>query len=538
MKKIESLFTGIFLIAIIIVTGLLIWNNIPTQKTQNNFVYETNKYGAFLAAQHAIYVNDFEKAGEFSEKLEDKDIDVIKNTILLSDFLNGKIPDSADILKDETGPASRMIYDAYLIKNNKWADVYKLHKKDGSALTSPIRIWSGVATGKSDEVFKFIDKLNTSSSWKSFVRGQIYAETDKIKKAAAEFEKVPVEFMNINDYLYIMAFYNHNNMNNAAEILHQNFTERPAGMYILNADISADWSNYTGFNNALAFNLIQNVSHTQFMIYSDLSLLLLRMAEVVKEDKTSEKDAINYYLGYYFINNSGDAYKYFKNIDSKSPFYLFGILQYAEKTGKTIELEKAIDANPLFVPAILKLVSKNVQQGNKRSALRIINTALKNKNLSKTGRAFFLKSRANVYLVFGDLKSAQSDIRDAADILPMDAGILAIQAKIWAIQSRELDTAYEYAIALVRKNPTEIETWDVLGRVVNAKEGKYAALEVIEKVAQVSETCSSLFEQLGDLYKETGKDNLAKDAYLRAIDLSDDGLVVIQNIKRKLRNLK
>lgn len=538
MRKIENLFTGIGLFAIIIATGVVIWNSYPNKSSSESYNFPTNKYGAFLASQHAIYINDFEKAAEFSKELSDTDTPIIRNTIILSDFLNGKIPETAGMLGDETGSAAQLIYDAYLVQKNDWESVYKRHKNDESALASPLRIWSGVAIGKSDEIIKFINSLNTTNSWKIFIKGQIYAETGRTELAAKQFAKVPVDFMNINDYLYITAFYNHNNMRDAAADLERSFTERPGGIYMLNMKISPDWANYSGFHNAMAFNLIQSVSHTQLMMYSDLSLLMLRFAQVVQDGKNSDKDAINYYLGQYFLNNGGNYEIYLNKIAKNSPFYPFAMMKMAEKTGKTSELEKAINSNPLFIPAIVKLVAKNIQIGNENTALKVINRALKNENLTDTGRAFFLKTRAHVYLMFNDVESAQNDIHDAAKILPMDAGILAIQSKIWAIQKRELNTAYEYSIALVSKNPTDIESWDVLGMVVYAKEGPSAALEVIEKVAQVSDSCSSLFEHLGDLYAKLGNKELARDSYLHAIDLSDDGLSVIPQLKNKIRDLK
>jgi hypothetical protein len=35
-----------------------------------------------------------------------------------------------------------------------------------------------------------------------------------------------------------------------------------------------------------------------------------------------------------------------------------------------------------------------------------------------------------------------------------------------------------------------------------------------------------------------GNDKMARDAYMRAIELSDDGLVVVPQIRHKLRKLK
>ncbi|MDR2412836.1 MAG: hypothetical protein LBD50_01330 [Rickettsiales bacterium] len=535
MSKIKNLFSILCPLVIVIVMGYFLSPFDYAKTNALRYEYQANKYGAFLAAQHALYINDFEKAVEFSAALQDKDIPIVGNTVILSGFLSGNVLENPGSFKEETGTASQLIHDAYLLRKDDWKSVYAKHKKDDSLIMAPLRIWSGVALGKSDESLKFISKLKTNDSWKSFVRGQIYAETNKPELAAKQFGKVSVDFINVNDYLYMIAFYKHNKMFDAAEKLKKEFTERPGGMYMLNVKISPDWSDYGGYRNALAFGLVQNVSHTQIMMYSDLSILMLRLAEI--SQKTEENNAVNYYIGQYFFNNGGDYEKYFNSIDPKSPFYSFALTRLAEKTDEIDKLEIAVQANPLFVPAVAKLVAKYVQKGDKNKALRVVDLALKNDNLTDQGKAFFLKSRANIYFMFDDMESAQSDIRDAADILPVDANILAMQSKIWSAQKRELETAYKYAIALVRKNPTDVEFWNVLGMAVRAKEGAASALELIERVGQVSESCSALFEQLGDLYLELGNTKLAKDAYLRAIDLSDDGLAIVPKLEKKLSKI-
>ena len=154
------------------------------------------------------------------------------------------------------------------------------------------------------------------------------------------------------------------------------------------------------------------------------------------------------------------------------------------------------------------------------------------------GRAFFIKSRAQIHYAFGAMDDAQADIRDASETLALDGEILSLQAKIWAAQNRELDNAYDYAMMLVRQNPTDILAWDTLGCVVAAREGADAALEVLERVGEVSETCSALFEHIGDMHVIKGDTDKARDAYMRAIELSDDGLTVVPNVERKIRKLK
>lgn len=539
MKKTETFLIGAGLIAALIAVGTIMWKHDYNKQTVPEFTSrQPTKYGAFLAAQHAIYVNDFEQAMDFSESFRDIEYPIVQSTRYMSEFLSGQMPNDAQFLESEKSMPARLIYDAYLLNNNKWDEMYRRHKADESALSAPLRIWSSVATKRVNDALKFVDTLQTNTSYKAFVRGQIYAETGDKEKAAAEFAKVRAEFMNINDYLYIMSFYNHNDMQDAANTLRSDFTSRPGGMFMLDFDTIPDRSVYSGYKNALAFSLIQNVSHTQIMMYSDLSILLLRFSQIISSDTNNDANAINYYLGQFFFNNTGDYAQYFNKISRTSPFYSFAVLRMADKSGDITELERVADSNPLFVPAINKIVSYYTKVGDKRAALRRINKALDNKRLPENGRAFFLKGRAQIHFAFGDLDAAQSDLHEASKILIADADILALQAKIWASENREIENAYDYAMTLVRQNPTDIMAWDTLGRVVAQREGAEAALDLLSRVGDVADTCSSLFEHLGDLYTQIGDTKLAQDAYKRAIYLSDDGLVVVPNIDKKLRNLK
>lgn len=536
MKKIETLFTGIGLVAIIIVAVGQLWKP-DASNLENPIKYTTNKYGAFLVSQHAIAANDFDTASKYAEQIPDSDLKIIKETSVLTGFLSGNLSDNnVKSLKNETDLAAQFVYNTYLIRNNDWKSVYKIHKKDKSTITAPLHIWSGIAINYRTKTLKFIKTLNSNDSWKHFIRGSIYAEIGNIKKASAEFEKVNTSFININDYLYLTAFYNEHKMNKAAEKLHHEFTSSAGGMFMMNMKVSPKWSDYKGYNNQLAFSLIQTVSHTKVMMYSDLSLLMLRFAEKIQDNKDDE--ILKYYIGSYFFTNGGDYNKYFDKINKSSPLYPFAQMKIVEKTNNIKALEAAVNANPLFTPAVTKLVARKVQNGEKRAALKIVNKALKDTDLTKSGKTFFIKTRAGIYLTFGELDAAQKDIEQASDINPTDSDILAIQSKIWTMQKRELNTAYNYALALVRKNPTNIEYWDILGMIVLQTEGPDAALDVLEKVGEVAVNCSSLFEHLGDIYTQVGNKKLAYESYTRAIALSDDGLTVMPKLERKLRNLK
>ena len=538
MRKIERIFITISLFAVVTVTASAIWHNLNKPEQGAVQSIPTTKYGAFLATQHAVFVNDFDTAVKLTENLRDVEYPIVQNTIYLSDFLAGKMPLDAHLLKNEKSMPARLIYDAYLIQNDNWKELYNRHKSDDSALAAPLRIWAAVANDKQADALKFIEKLPTNSSWKSFVRGQIYAEKKDYKKAAENFMAVDPSFLNINDYLYIMSFYIHHDMIDKASKLLKEFTSMPGGMFMLSYDNIPEWSRFGGYKNQLAFSLVQNVSHTQIMMYSDLAMLLLRFAQITAPEFATSNNVMDYYLGNFFYHNTGNWQKHFDNISQDSPYYLFGLLRSADKTGKIDKLQEAQKKHPLFVPAVNKLVAHHIQHGNKSDALRIIRHAMNDEHLNDAGRAFFAKGRAQINFAFGDLDAAQSDLHKVSEALALDAEILSLQAKIWAMQNRELDNAYEYAMKLVKHNPADVLAWDTLGLVVAKREGADAALDVLERVGEVSTTCSSLFEHLGDIYASKGDVNKAIDSYVRAIELSDDGLTVIPLIEKKIRKLK
>lgn len=538
MKKIENLFVGIGLVAIVAGLGALFMTGQGGSDNSSGYRFPATKYGAFLAAQHAVYVNDFDSASKFADVLSGVDYPMVQNTKILSEFLGGNLPQDAKLLKNEKSTSAQIIYDAYLITQNDWKGFHNRHKTDTSALMSPLRIWSAIANDWRTNTFKFIDTLPTNKSWKAFVRGQIYAELGDVEKAAQHFADVDVGFMNINDYLYLMSFYNHHGFFADVETLRNDFTSRPGGLFMKDYHEIPDWSVYSGYENQLAFSLIQNVSHTQVMMYSDLSMLFLRFAQITAPDFSAYNDSVEYYLGQYYYNNTGDYQTHFNRISPQSPFYAFATLRIAERNGDISELEQVVRANPLFVPGINTLVAKYVQNGQKKSALRVLDRALSSEDIDGNSRAFFYKSRANVHFAFGDYDSAQDDLHSASMILIADMDILSLQAKIWAMQNREIENAYDYAMTLVTHNPSDVMAWDTLACVVNVREGTDAALEVLERVGEIADTCSSLFQRLGDLYAQQNKGAQAIDAYMRAIELSDDGLVVVPELERKIRKLK
>ena len=539
MKQIKTLFwVSGGLVAVLVAISLM---NTPVATSEPRGKIPTTSYGAFLAAQHALYTNNFDKADEFIAEIDENAADYksVQEVRILTDFLNGKMPANTDNLSKQKNIVTRVVLDAVLAKDGKWADIYSKHQNDKMRLMAPFRIWSGIATNHITLTFKYIDSLETNPSWQAFLRGQVYAEQGKIQKAVEAFGKVRPEFMNITDYLYLMSFYKHNNLTAEANTLRTRFTTKPGSMFMAGYTNFPDWSLYSGYKNQLAFNFVQTIAHTQNLSRSDLSLLLLHFAKNVGDTNQIQTDAINYHSGLYMIANMGNYSKYFEQIGESSPYYPFVNLRLAELTHDEHAVRRAINAQPLFMPATNLYVGWQVQKGDKASALKTIDNALANADISSGARAYLYKMRAETNFIFDDFDASQKDL-DSAFILIQkpDPDIFSIQARIWAAKGENLDKAYAYSLSLVQFAPTDTCTWDTLGYVMWAREGLSAALDIMERVGEYATNCSALFEHLGDMYIAAGEENLARDAYSRAIELSDDGLSVRPNLEKKIKRIK
>ena len=538
MKGIKSFYSGPFLLTVIVFCSVLLGQKVFESSVHNQWQggnVASSDYGSFLAAQHALYINDFETASKMMAevKADNKNIKQIKN---LTDFFGGKMPQNAESFKDSKDVVERLVYDAFLIQKDDWKSVYARHKKDASVLAAPIRIFSGIKTKNPKDTAKFIDSMRADKNWKAFVRGQIAVLNNDIDTAAKEFADVHPDFMNINDYLYLMSFYKHNGMVEDMDILRDDFLAKVGSMYMLNYDDIPDWSNFEGYKNNLVFSLIQTVSHTQIMIYTDLSLMFLRFAEIISDG--TNQDLINYYLGQYYYHNSGDYETCFNKIPKSSPLYLFGQLRIAERNNDIKAIEKIVRKNPLFVPGIQIIGRESIKNGDKSGALSVVNRALKQKDLPIQGRVFLLKQRAYVYAMFDDAKHAQKDLDAIEDIdIKLSPDIMLLQARIWAMQNKNLDKAYNYAMTLIKFNTSDVAAWDLLSVIVDKKESTDNALEILERVGEVTPS-SAVYEHLGDFYKKKGDKERAKKSYMRALDLSDDYLIVVPNVQKKIRKLR
>lgn len=540
MKGIKSFCHSAFFVALTLGIACLIIGGLYRFK-KNYFYTETGaveetKYGAYLAAQHALYVNDFVAADNMIKNI-DSEFDVVSQDKILASFFSGNMPENIEILKNYKDPINKLIYDAYLIKNNNWSEVYKRRAKDDYTVVAPVRIFSAVKAGKTKEAQKILSSLkNITEDWKAFLSGQIAVLNNDVETAAKEFAKVSPDFMNINDYLYLMSFYQENEMFEDMDILRDDFTNGAGGMFLLNYKDVPDWSEYAGYENTLAFSMIQTVSHVQILTYSDLALLLLRFADAISD---TNQDALNFYLGQYYLHNFGDWEQSFNDIDIRHPLYLFGQMNIAERKGDFYKMERLAGKNPLFIPAVDSVLMNYIKTGNKRAALNLINSALKNKDLSDSGRIYFLEHRANVHLMFNNPDAAQSDINEILDIDANRTVLLkSLQARVWYQKDINLHDAYGYSMDVVKRNISNVYAWDLVGRIVAKTEGEDAALDLLERLNEMSVPISSLYETLGDLYVKKGDYEKAKRFYLRAIDLADDGFIVVPFVQKKIRKIK
>ncbi len=539
MKDRKSFLKGAFLFVLVIfclcIMGRKIFENRSTDMGQGDII-EQNDFGAFLAAQHALYVNDFDNAYKMMESIK-TDNASIRQSKNISSFFSGKMPENAKELKNSKDFMETLIYDAFLIQQDDWKSVYERHKKDESLLSAPLRIFSALKQDRITETKKFVDSVKTNDYWRAFVLGQIAVLNNDIDTAAKEFAKVHPDFMNINDYLYLMSFYQKNGMVEDMEILREDFMAKPGGAHVLNYPEIPDWSYFEGYKNNLIFSIIQTVSHTQMMIYTDLSLLFLRFAQMISDE--ANMDVINYYLGQYYSYNFGDYKTCFASINKSSPFYLFGQLRIAEKANDKRSIEKIAYDNPLFIPAQQLAVRDSVRNGDKSKAITLLNRALKQKNVPDDGKIYLLKQRAYIYLLFYDATRAQKDIDAIEDIDPeLSADILLLQSRTWYLQNKKLDKAYDYTMSLIKDNPSDVLAWDSLAQIVSKKENINNALEILERIVSTGTNVSVIYEHLGDLYMKNGDQERALRAYKQALDLSEDAFVVMPFIEKKIRKLQ
>jgi len=527
-----------------IIAGFQIAKMNETGRFAANHEFRDTGFGDFLALNHALYSDDYASVEKYSDNLKTVDVQSVRESRALALFVAGKTDDTAKALADSKNTSAMMAYAAYLIKNGEWNALYQRYAANNSQILSGLRVWSAVATGKSADAIKFIDSLTGNDSWRAFMRGQIYAEIGKADLARAQFSNVAPDFLNLNDYLFIMSFYKSNGFDADADKLKTAWTQSPGGLYAAGYTDFGDFKQYSGPGMNLWFSLVQAVAHSPILSSSNLSFVLLRLAESAGGDAVKNNDAMNYYFGSFFFN-SGEyarADTFFDKIGRGGLYRPFVLLKNAEKAGNfdaaRRELNAAVRENPLFMPAILRLVDKNLQKGRENDAMAVVNRALDSPNAGDLGRAFLYTLRARIYRQSGDFNAANADIVSANELSPRNSDVAMEHARILTESGQNLDEAYQIVAIILKKSPNDIGAWDTLATIVWKKEGLAEAMPLFEKVARVAQTNSKLFEHVGDAYAEMGDKKAAIESYRRALNLSDDGLVSESVLLKKIRKLK
>jgi len=533
----KSLFViGVMTSAIVISAAL---QSIHNHTHRNRAPVFESDFGNFLSMQHAVHTDNFSAATRFAEKLSSVPVERVQRSIAVNLFMAGNPGDSAAALEGDKNISAQIAFFSYLAANENWAKLYRLTRTNDSVLLSPFRIWSGIATRHITLTLRFIDSMPLSDERRYFLRGMVFAETNRPDRARDEFIKISPDFLSLNDFLYLMAFYKSNNFDSYANNLLTAFRASPGGAYIIGHEISADFGKFSGFNNALSFGIIQNIAHSPFLASTNAALLLLRAAEQVG-DSDSDNDALYFYLGLNMFENENPRYtEYFNRINKESPFRPHARMRMAmsapTNAQRVRQIELILRDYPLFMPAMVNLINSNLSRGNYRAARAIVNKALGADNISDDIRGYLFTLRGRINRQANNLSRAADDVARAMDISGNSPAILAEQAKIWALSGENLTQASIFANALVNRFPTDIGSWVTLAMVVSVNEGNEYALEILQRVARVAETNSLLFQLLGDAYIKDGDNIRAAGAYRRAIELSDDGLTNVRDLRRRLR---
>jgi predicted negative regulator of RcsB-dependent stress response len=120
----------------------------------------------------------------------------------------------------------------------------------------------------------------------------------------------------------------------------------------------------------------------------------------------------------------------------------------------------------------------------------------------------------------------------------MNADFISLQARAWVLQDSNLDDAYNSAMLLIKNNTSDVFAWDILGQVVAKRESVDSALEIIETVVSKGAQLSMIYEHLGDMYAIQGDKERALRSYHQALDLSEDCMIVVPVVKKKIRKIK
>ncbi|MDR0319783.1 MAG: tetratricopeptide repeat protein [Rickettsiales bacterium] len=527
-----------------ILAGVLRNENYPLMRAllldsglrQNDDKSEERKgkeFGEFMAGLHAIQISDFAGMKRFSEAMSDSNSKLVRETVMRAAFMSG-----GDLVGGHPGTGEATLVKlsidfALAAKENRWKDAWKIVRAKDIFLLAPARIVAAVAAGQPEFAHKIADSNKAFPDLVNFYHGFAHAVQGQPKSAKKYFDLMSDDFLNLNDFLFIRAFYLHHKMDEAAAALTERFAANPRGSFIADIADLPDWSNYDTYQKQVRFGLVSVVAHNPFMVGTGWGLVALRTAEAVALGEAD--DALNYYLGMNFAG-TGHGDFFFDRISEASPFRPFVM---AQGGASARVLEKLVKKYPSFTPAVGRLALLRIADGDLRGALKTIDRALDHaKDASPSTTVYLLKIRAHINLLAGELFEAENDLNEASLLMPKDHGLIADKARVWAAQGRALDQAYDLMVSLIKENPGVSDYWDAIGVVLNARGEGAEAAKIFERVQRIEPDVSSYAEHAGDAYSAIGEVRRAKDAYRRALDLKADGQINAREVRKKMNRLK
>ncbi|MDR0449340.1 MAG: hypothetical protein LBG89_02675 [Rickettsiales bacterium] len=533
---------GIVLAALAVVgmlAGSLLMDGVPGRPACGAIARDDNnrkggEFGEFLAGLHAMHVSDFAAMKKFSESMSDSESKVVRETIMRAAFMSGGGLSVSAAADSENTLVKLAVDFGMAVQADKWQDAWKLLKNKDIFLLAPAKIVAAVAAGQPDQAVKIADAQKAFPDLANFYRGFAYAAQNKPKSAKKYFDMMPGDFLNLNDFLFIRAFYLHHKMDAEAAALTERFAGNPRGSFIMDIKDLPDWSNYDTYAKQMRFGLTSVVAHNPFMIGTGWGLVALRTAEIVSGGIAD--DALNYYLGMNFWGQ-GKAAHFFDRIPEGSAFMPFVMVQTGGQSPRA--LEKLVKKYPSFVPAVAKLALMKAADGDMKRARNITDRSLDAAaDASPATTAYLLKLRAHINYLAGELFEAENDLNEASNLSPKDQGLVADKIRVWAAQGRNLDQAYDLAVALIRNNPGTSDYWDAIGAVLTARGEAAEAVKIFERVLRVEPDVSGYAEHAGDALAADGQINRAKEAYRRALELKSDGQINAREVRKKLNRLK
>ncbi|MCL2629665.1 MAG: tetratricopeptide repeat protein [Alphaproteobacteria bacterium] len=492
-----------------------------------------SQWGEFLAGIHAMNVGDFEAMRRFSEAKAETESKVVREAVMRAAFMSGGDLSGIGTTGERTLVPLAIEF-AAAAQRDDWAAAWKSVGKHDIFILTPARIVAATATGRPDEAQKIARAQKNFPDLRNFNIGFAYAIAGYPRSARKYFRMLPDEFLNLNDFLFIRAFYLRHNMQADADALTERFRSIPRGSFIADIRELPDWSNYNTRAKQARYGLTSIVAQHPFMLGTGWGLVALRTAE--NSASGNADDALNYYLGVNFSEQGRGKY-FFNKIPDSSPFKPFVMIHLSDSSIKS--MEKVVRKFPSFVPATARLALMKAADNDLRGALAAADRALDNAvDASPATTAYLLKLRAHVNFLSGELHAALNDINEASILAPKDRGLMADKVRIWSAMGTNLDEAYALAGALIRSNPLASDYWDAMGVVLTARGEIEEALRILERVQRAEPDVSSYAENFGDALAADGQIKRAKEAYRRAISLASDGQINARAVRKKMNKLK